>query len=482
MKSSAMDSVTRVHPSLASVTTIRADGSRRFLHPADARGRFTTLRRWFALALLATYTLLPWIPVNGFPAVFLDVARRRFHLFGLTLATADLWLAFFLITGLAFALFYVTSFFGRVWCGWTCPYTVFLEHVYRRVERLIDGDAPARRTLDQAPWSTAKILRRVLKHGIFLVISAVIAHIFLSYFVSLKQLYSWMRESPTEHMVAFGVVLFLCAALYFSFSWFREQFCIILCPYGRLQAALTDDHTVSIGYDKKRGEPRGKPGAPGAGDCINCLRCVQVCPTGIDIRNGLQLECIGCSACVDACDEVMEKIGRRPGLVRYDSLSGFEGGRTRFLRGRTIVYGVFALLGLVAFAFAAFSIKPMNVTVTRMKGTTYFVADGMIRNQFQVRIINKRDAAARFSIGLAGSPHIRLNLEGAGIEVPALGESIQLAVLSIPQSDFRDRLALKLVVAEDRPRGTAIECSIEFIGPDTRLQNNDYLNPDHYRK
>jgi cytochrome c oxidase accessory protein FixG len=474
--------MSRVLPNLASVTTIKADGSRRFLHPADVRGKFTAWRRHFALAMLAVYTLLPWIPVNGHPAVFLDVAQRRFHLFGLTLATADLWLAFFLITGLAFTLFYVTSFFGRVWCGWTCPYTVFLEHVYRRVERLIDGDAPARRKLDDAPWTPSKIIRRVLKHGLFLVISALIAHIFLSYFVSLKQLYAWMQGPPSEHLAAFGVVLSLSAGLYFSFSWFREQFCIILCPYGRLQSALTDDNTVSVGYDKKRGEPRGKTGAAGAGDCVNCFRCVQVCPTGIDIRNGLQLECIGCAACVDACDDVMRKIGRRSGLVRYDSLRGFEGGRTRFFRGRTFAYSILALLGLAVFSWAAHSVKPMNVTATRMKGTTYFVSDGMIRNQFQVRIINKRDTAARFTIKLDQASAVQLSLAGGSIEVPALGESIQLAVLAMPQNEFHDRTALKLVIAEDRSSGAAIECPIEFIGPDTRLQNNDYLNPDHYKK
>jgi cytochrome c oxidase accessory protein FixG len=472
----------RARPNLASVTTINPDGSRRFLHPADVRGRFTMLRRVAALVLLAVYVALPWIPVNGHPAIFLDVAHRRFHLLGLTLATQDLWLAFFLITGLGFSLFYVTSFFGRAWCGWTCPYTVFLEHIYRRVERLIDGDAPARRRLEDAPWTGSKIFKRVLKQGVFILISAVIAHIFLSYFVSLKQLYAWMQGPPSEHYFAFAVILFLTIALYFAFSWFREQFCIILCPYGRLQSALTDDDTVSIGYDKKRGEPRGKAGAPGAGDCVNCLRCVQVCPTGIDIRDGLQLECIGCAACVDACDAVMEKIERKPGLVRYDSLNGLNGGRTRFIRGRTIAYSILGAVGLAAFAVSALSVKPMNVTATRMKGAPFFMGDGLIRNQFNVQVINKHNAPARFFLELRDAPGIHLNLAGAALEVPALGQASPLAVLTLAQRDYHGPAAVTLAVREDKPGGASIERKLEILGPDIRLQDNDYLNPEHYKK
>jgi cytochrome c oxidase accessory protein FixG len=325
---------------LSSLGSINADGSRRYIHPADVRGRFTFWRKLTALALLVIYVALPWIPVKGYPAVFLDVASRRFHFFGLTIATQDLWLAFFFVTGLAFSLFFVTSLFGRVWCGWTCPYTVFLEHVYRRVERWIDGDAAARRRLEDAPWDARKISKTVFKQGIFLLISAVIAHVFLSYFVSIKGLYSMMQGPPKQHLMAFGIVIFLTLALYGAFSWFREQFCVIMCPYGRLQSALTDDNSLVIGYDKKRGEPRGKVSDPNAGSCVSCNRCVQVCPTGIDIRNGLQLECIGCAACVDACDDIMTKVKRPKGLIRYDSWKGFNGGKTRFVRPRTIFYSV----------------------------------------------------------------------------------------------------------------------------------------------
>ncbi len=308
-----------------SVTTIREDGSRRFLFPADVSGRFARARRAVALVLIAVYFLLPWIPVGGYPAVFLDVAHRRFHLFGLTLAAQDLWLLFFLISGLGFGLFFLTALLGRIWCGWACPQTVFLDQVYRRVERWIDGDAVQRRWLAAAPWSVSKLLRRAAKHAIYLVLAIAITHLFLAYYVSIPAVWGMMRDAPADN---WGTFVFIAAAtgiVYFDFAWFREQLCIVLCPYGRIQSALTDDHTLVIGYDWARGEPRGKPAAPGAGDCVGCDRCVHVCPTGIDIRQGLQLECVGCSACVDACDEVMSRLGRRPGLIRYDSLAGLAG-------------------------------------------------------------------------------------------------------------------------------------------------------------
>ena len=334
-------------PNLSSLTTINDDGSRYFLHPGDVSGFWTRVRRLFGWLLIGLYLVLPWIPINGYPAVFLDVENRLFHLFGLTLVPQDMWVMFFAVTGMGFALFFITSLLGRVWCGWACPYTVFLDHVYRRIERWIEGDAPARRKLDAAPWTPTKILKRGVKHLLFVGIAALIAHVFLSYFVSLPRLYGFMHESPLQHATAFGIALFLTLILWFCFGYFREQFCIIMCPSGRLQSALTDSDTVIVGYDAKRGEPRGAAGRT-TGACVDCHRCIQVCPTGIDIRNGLQLECIGCTACIDACDDIMTKLGRPTGLIRYDSQNGFDGLPKRILRPRIYAYSVLALLGLLA--------------------------------------------------------------------------------------------------------------------------------------
>ena len=467
-------------PTLESLSSIHADGSKKNLHPADVRGSFTRWRRLAALVMLTIYVALPWIPVNGYPAVFLDVVERRFHFFGITFATQDLWIGFFVVTGLAFSLFYITALFGRLWCGWTCPYTVFLENVYRRIERFIDGDATARRALDAAPWTGMKITKRVTKHALYLLVSAVIAHVALSYFVSLHGLYEMMSGPPQKHLIAFGVVLFLTAALYGSFSWFREQFCVILCPYGRLQSALTDDHSVVIGYDKQRGEPRGK--GESAGACVDCRRCVQVCPTGIDIRNGLQLECIGCSACVDACDEIMTKLHRPTGLVRYDSHTGLHGGKTRYIRPRTLFYTFMLLAGVAAFFVASRSLSPMSTSLVRMQGASYFVQDGVVRNQFTIRIINKRNREGTFRITLDGQLPADIQVSGNEqvLTLAPMQENQRTLIISVPVKSFHDGILFKARISDTQTNDSVLTRGIELLGPDPRLQNHAPLNPKDY--
>lgn len=455
-------------PSRDFVTTIREDGSRLFLHPADARGRFTTARRWSGWLLIAIYLLLPWIPVGGHPAVFLDIAGRRFHLFGYTLAFQDTWLMFFGITGLGFSLFFITALLGRVWCGWACPQTVFLEHVYRRIERWIEGDAVQRRRLDAAPWSTGKVLRRGGKQAIFFVISAVIAHLFLAYYVSIPELWSMMRAAPGTHWASFVFVFVFTGILYFNFAWFREQLCIVICPYGRLQSVLIDDHSMVIGYDTKRGEPRGKLGIPDAGACVDCNRCVQVCPTGIDIRQGLQIECIGCAACIDACDEVMDKVKRPSGLVRYDSMAGFSGGKTRWLRARILIYTALLSIGALVATWAISTVRPANLAITRMNGAPYFVTDDAVRNQFFVRLVNKRDTSARFVVTLPDAPQGmgRAGLDGV-VEVAPLAEDVRTLIVQMPNAEYAGPFEFKIRVADEA--GTfSLEKTVRFVGPDAK--------------
>lgn len=217
-------------PTRDSVTTIREDGSRPFVFPADTSGRFTLVRRVSALLLIAFYLSLPWIRIGGYPAVFFDIAERRFHLFGLTLAVQDMWLLFFVITGLGFSLFFVTALLGRIWCGWACPHTVFLDHVYRRIERWIDGDAVQRRLLQAAPFGGTKAAKRLLKHSLYVLVSAAIAHLFLAYFVSLPAVWAMVRAAPAEHWSIFLFMAVYTGGLYFNFGWFREQLCIVICP------------------------------------------------------------------------------------------------------------------------------------------------------------------------------------------------------------------------------------------------------------
>ncbi|MCX6877548.1 MAG: cytochrome c oxidase accessory protein CcoG [Verrucomicrobia bacterium] len=457
---------TQKQPNLVSLTTINEDGSRYFLHPADVHGCWTTARRWCGFFLIIIYVTLPWIPLNGYPAVFLDIENRMFHLFGLTLVPQDLWVMFFAVTGLGFALFFITSLLGRLWCGWSCPYTVFLDHVYRRIERWIEGDAMARRKLDAAPWTLGKITRRVVKHLLYVGVAASIAHVFLSYFVSLSRLYNFMQEGPLQHVTAFGLIVFLTLILWFCFGYFREQFCIIMCPYGRLQSALTDDDTVIIGYDEKRGEPRGPVGRT-AGDCVDCHRCIQVCPTGIDIRNGLQLECIGCTACIDACDDIMAKLGRPKGLIRYDSPNGFDGSPRRILRPRIYAYSVLAVLGLLALIIvASMKMRPFNVIISRVGGTGFSSDAVSVRNIYLLRVQNKRNQAATITIRLGDDVPAGYQLGGGDqtFSVSPLGELTRNCVVIAPLANYRGSSAISLQVHAE-PGNFTLRKSTRFLGP-----------------
>jgi cytochrome c oxidase accessory protein FixG len=403
--------------------------------------------------------------VNGNPALFLDLARRQFHFFGFTFVMQDLWVAFFVVSGVGFSLFFVTALLGRIWCGWACPQTVFLDFV-RRFERWIEGDAPPRQRLDRMPWTLEKMLRRGAKQIVLVALAFLIAHVFLSYFVSLPRLYEMMRHAPGENWSAFVFVFLVTAALWFDFAWFREQFCIVLCPYGRLQSALIDNHSMVIGYDTLRGEPRGRKGTEGAGDCVDCLRCVKVCPTGIDIRQGLQMECIGCAACIDACDDVMTRLERPRGLIRYASLNGLAGKPAKIIRPRIILYTVLLAIGSIAALLGLSTLRPATITVTRMPGVSYVFDGPNIRNQYLVRILNKRNQPQHFHLAVSGQPPglVASGIEG-GVEVAALGEQLTPLVVVVPRAEFHGDFDIE-VRADVAGRGTVFRKAVPFIGPD----------------
>jgi cytochrome c oxidase accessory protein FixG len=278
-----------------------------------------------------------------------------------------------------------------------------------------------------------------------------------------------MRENPVEHWAAFVFVFVSSGVLYFNFAWFREQLCIVICPYGRLQSVLVDDHTLNIGYDAQRGEPRGKLVTPDAGACIDCNRCVQVCPTGIDIRQGLQIECIACAACVDACDTVMDKVQRPRGLVRYDSVAGFAGGRTRWLRPRIWAYTLLLAVGAGVASWALSTIHTANLSITRMIGAPYFVTTDAVRNQFLVRIVNKRDVPARFVITLPDAPAAlhRTGMDG-DVELAALAEDVRPLILQMPRGNYTGDFSLTVHLSDEA--GTfVLERVVRFVGPDHLL-------------
>lgn len=408
-------------------SSLHSDGRRNHVHPADVKGRFTSSRNLLFLVLFGLYVLLPWVHIGGHPAVFLDIAARRFYVFGLSFNAQDTWLLFFLLSGLGFGLFVLTAVFGRAWCGYACPQTVFLEGVFRRIERFLEGPRATRMRRHAAPMNFDKFWRKTIKHLLFLVFSTFVAHVFLSYFVSLPRLLNMVRESPGDHMTAFLWVLAITGLTYFNLAWFREQLCLIVCPYGRLQSVMTDKDTLIIGYDTRRGEPRGKKNTPGAGDCVDCGRCTAVCPTGIDIRNGLQIDCLGCAACVDACDEIMVKLERTPGLVRYDSLRGLAGQTRKFWRPRLALYAGLAIVGLVVATIGVRSHTEFEANLLRLGGIPYVVEeDGRVQNLFEVHVVNKQSESRVFAISPAQNspfeyviamPHIELK-GGEGMRIP----------------------------------------------------------------
>jgi cytochrome c oxidase accessory protein FixG len=445
--------------------SLDADGKRRRIVPAEVRGRFTRIRTVGFVVLIAVYAALPWIRIAGHPAVFLDLAHRRFHLFGASFNAQDTWLLFFLLAGVGAALITATALLGRIWCGYACPQTVFLEGVFRRIERWFDGPPAARRRRAGQPLSAARLARAAGKHAAYIAFSALVAHVFISYFVSLPELFAMMAASPAEHPAAFGWAFGLTALTYGNFAWFREQTCLIVCPYGRLQSTLTDADTLIIGYDQARGEPRGKLKRAPGGDCIDCNRCVAVCPTGIDIRSGLQIECIGCAACIDACDEIMVRIGRKPGLIRYDSARGLGGEERRVWRPRLALYALllFALAGGAVWAAGAH--HSFEANLLRAPGMPFIKRGDRVRNSFELHLVNKSDRPTRFTVApVGGVPALEVRLVAREVEL-AGGEATSIAIFAeMPAAGFRPGAQLALRIASDAG-GESRTVTARLLGP-----------------
>lgn len=456
-------------PDIDSLFSINPDGSRNAIHPADVAGRFQTRKHLLWYVLIAVYLVVPWIKIGEHPLLLVDIQSRHFFLLGQTFNAQDFWLAFFFISGLGFALFVLAGMLGRVWCGYACPQTVFLEGLFRRIERWIEGPPAARAKLDKAPFAQ-KFPRRALKMFVFLLLAAVISHSFLGYFMPVEVLREAVTSSPSQHPTAFAFMAIMTLVLFIDFTWFREQLCIAICPYGRLQGALYDADTVLIGYDKNRGEPRGAAGTAGAKDCVDCFRCVTVCPTGIDIRNGTQLECVGCANCIDACDDVMQKLGRPKGLVRYDSQRGFETGKRRFFRGRVMFYLVLMLMGLSAFTFAVTKRRPFEANLAHARGAAYTVEGERVHNVFDLHLINKRSGPRSFKITDVGPAGAEIVVALREVRLESLQDMHVPVHVFLPLAQFKAGLKCELAVVCDDPDGEL-----------TRLATHPLLGPSGAR-
>ncbi len=376
-------------------TVDHRSGKRNWLYPKQPQGSYYKARTIVSGFLLALLFGMPFIKINGDPMLLFNVVERKFILFGIVFTPQDLHLfALAMITLMLFIVLF-TVVFGRLFCGWVCPQTIFMEMLFRKIEYWIEGNPSQQKKLNKSPWTTEKIYKKGLKTALFFTIAVIIANTFLAYIIGVDQVLDIITSPPSDHLQGFIAMIIFSGIFYFVFANMREQVCITICPYGRLQGVLLVKDSIVVAYDWIRGEPRGKikkKAAPATvlGDCIDCTLCVQVCPTGIDIRNGTQLECVNCTACIDACDGVMEKIGRPKGLIRYDSLSGIEKGVRKIFTPRVIGYTAILTLLIVLQGFLFATRSDIEVVVLRTPGMLFQKLDnGNISNLYNYQLVNK---------------------------------------------------------------------------------------------
>ena len=369
------------------LATTDESGHRVYLYPEDVKGKWKTRKNVLSWFLIILYLVLPWIYIKGKPFLMIDIFNREFTFAGHTFFGVDPVLIFLFVTSMLFLISFITSLYGRIWCGWACPQTVFIQNIFMKIEAFVEGKARKRREDAKSPMSVEKFLRRALKWTLFFIVSSHIAHTFVGYFVGPRELVMMSLHAPAENWGLFLTTTILTSIFLMDFGWFREQFCIIACPYGRMQSVMMDENSLVIAYDTKRGEPRRH-----GGDCINCYNCVKVCPTGIDIRRGTQLECIACTHCIDACDDIMTKIKKPTGLIRYSSENDLNGHKRNVVTLRSGIYlGVTLLLISLFFYFLSISTE-LDLVFMRAKVPYRVIDEQLVMNQFTVKVSHQGSA------------------------------------------------------------------------------------------
>ncbi len=453
------------------IATVDASGKRIWVYPKKPSGSFHTWRAVVAVVLLTLLFGAPWIKIDGQPLMLFNIFERKFEVFGQVFWPQDFFLfALFLITLFVFIILF-TVLYGRIWCGWACPQTIFMEMVFRKIEYLIEGDANMQRKLAAAPWNKEKILKKGGKQVLFLFISILIAHTVMAYLVGIEQVKLLVTQSPSENLAGFIGLVAFTGVFYWVFSYFREQACVAVCPYGRLQGVLLTRDSFVIIYDWIRGEPRGKlkkndDSNTDLGDCIDCKLCVHACPTGIDIRNGTQLECVNCTACIDACDTVMTKIGKPTGLIRFDSFSAISEGKKFNFNGRVAGYSVILSVLVIFLGSLLVGRAEVETTVLRVPGQLFQErVEGQISNLYNAQFINKTNSDMELSLRV-------IDVEGAEIEmvgretimVAARGFQEIVFFLNLPKSHIESsKTSLKIEVMRE---GEVVDIiKTNFLGP-----------------
>jgi cytochrome c oxidase accessory protein FixG len=409
------------------LSTADGEGRRRWLYPRKVTGRFFQARTWLSWFLLALMFGGPFVRIHGNPLLLFNVLERKFIILGRVFWPQDM-----IMLALALLLFITsilvfTAAYGRLWCGWACPQTVLMEMVFRKIEYWLEGDSHQQRALARAPWTGPKLARKLAKHTVFLAVSLLVGNTLLAYIIGTEQLFKVISDGPTRHLQGLAFMVVFTLVFYAIFARFREQACTFICPYGRFQSTLLDENTIVVAYDYKRGERRGplrreqgvaNRAASGLGDCIACQQCVAVCPTGIDIRNGTQMECVHCTACIDACDKVMTRIGRPRGLIRYASLNGIERGEPLRVTPRLVGYTVLLVVLGGLLGFLVFTRSDVQTTLLRAPGTLFQqMPDGHYSNLYTVRVLNKTSRQIPIQLKLE-SPPGDLEVMGSELVVP----------------------------------------------------------------
>jgi cytochrome c oxidase accessory protein FixG len=460
------------------LSTVDAKGKRKWVYAQKPRGKFYSIRTYVSWVFFILFFATPFIKINGRPLFLFNIPEARFIIFGKIFWPQDFFI--FGLTMITFIVFIIlfTAAFGRLFCGWVCPQTIFMEMLFRKVEYLIEGDAASQRLLKNSAWNGKKIFRKTAKHFSFFVLSFIIGNFFLSYIIGMNQLETIITQPVTEHFGGFMAMIIFSGVFYGVYAFFREQACTVLCPYGRLQGVLLDRNSMIVAYDYKRGEPRSKfkkvnPAEINAGDCIDCFQCVKVCPTGIDIRNGTQMECVGCTACIDACDKMMDATGRPKGLIRYASENGIAKGEKLHYTARMKFYTalLFVLAGLLTILLL--SRKDVDGTVIRTAGMLYQErGKDSVSNLYNIKIINKTVKDIPLTLRLENAAGRIIEAEGGAIQLPKEGQGKGSFFIVLPNRIVTDRkLKLKIGLYEGNKRITTLETN--FMGPIYRPEAKD---------